>query len=108
MRTTVYGGGRVDTHHCQYCAEVRSAFNKRVRKLGVEIRTEVSNGCYRTCFFVLGLISSTILGAELLDDYGWEATTSPLGMPTGLAIPVNVEDFVSVSIFAVVIGRVTS
>jgi rapamycin-insensitive companion of mTOR len=51
---------------------------------------------YRTCFFVLGLISSTTLGAEVLDDYGWEATTSPLGMPTGLAIPMNVQEFVSV------------
>ena len=44
----------------------------------------------------MGLISSTALGAEVLDDYGWEATTSPLGMPTGLAIPINVQEFVSV------------
>ncbi|KAF8517336.1 Rapamycin-insensitive companion of mTOR, N-term-domain-containing protein [Gautieria morchelliformis] len=49
-----------------------------------------------TCFFVLGLISSTTLGAEVLDDYGWEATTSPLGVPTGLAIPINIQEFVSV------------
>ncbi|KAF8578071.1 hypothetical protein K439DRAFT_1395907 [Ramaria rubella] len=49
-----------------------------------------------TCFFVLGLISSTSLGAEVLDDYGWEATTSPLGMPTGLAIPINIQEFVSI------------
>ena len=53
----------------------------------------------RTCFFVLGLISSTALGAEVLDDYGWEATTSPLGMPTGLAIPMDLQEFVSVSTF---------
>ncbi|GJJ15545.1 hypothetical protein Clacol_009823 [Clathrus columnatus] len=52
-----------------------------------------------TCFFVLGLISSTVLGAELLDDYGWEATTSPLGMPTGLAIPANIEDFFSIPVW---------
>jgi len=52
-----------------------------------------------TCFFVLGLISSTALGAEVLGDYGWEATTSHLGMPTGLAIPMALQEFVSVSTF---------
>jgi len=50
-----------------------------------------------TCFFVLGLISSTSQGAEILDDYHWEPTLSPLGLPTGLCIPVDVEKFVSVS-----------
>jgi large subunit ribosomal protein L17e len=48
-----------------------------------------------TCFFILGLISSTSQGAEILDDYHWEATLSPLGTPTGLCIPVDVEKFVS-------------
>ncbi|CCL99718.1 uncharacterized protein FIBRA_01740 [Fibroporia radiculosa] len=46
-----------------------------------------------TCFFVLGLISSTPQGAEILDDYRWEATLSPLGMPTGLCVPVDVDKF---------------
>ncbi|KAF8503219.1 Rapamycin-insensitive companion of mTOR, N-term-domain-containing protein [Hysterangium stoloniferum] len=50
-----------------------------------------------TCFFVLGLISSTIPGAEVLSDYGWEATISPLGVPTGLATPVDVDEFVSIA-----------
>ncbi|KAI0789744.1 Rapamycin-insensitive companion of mTOR, N-term-domain-containing protein [Abortiporus biennis] len=49
-----------------------------------------------TCFFVLGLISSTPQGAEILDDYHWEATLSPLGQPTGLCVPVNVDKFVSI------------
>ncbi|TFY70661.1 hypothetical protein EVG20_g2351 [Dentipellis fragilis] len=49
-----------------------------------------------TCFFVLGLISSTPQGAEILDDYHWEATLSPLGLPTGLCIPVDIEKFVSI------------
>ncbi|KAI0775530.1 Rapamycin-insensitive companion of mTOR, N-term-domain-containing protein [Trametes elegans] len=49
-----------------------------------------------TCFFVLGLISSTPQGAEILDDYHWEATLSPLGLPTGLCVPVDVDKFVSV------------
>ncbi|KAI0061413.1 hypothetical protein BV25DRAFT_1900415 [Artomyces pyxidatus] len=49
-----------------------------------------------TCFFVLGLISSTPQGAEVLDDYRWEATLSPLGLPTGLCVPVDVDKFVSI------------
>ncbi|KAH9936411.1 Rapamycin-insensitive companion of mTOR, N-term-domain-containing protein [Fomitopsis serialis] len=46
-----------------------------------------------TCFFVLGLIASTPQGAEILDDYHWEATLSPLGIPTGICVPVDVEKF---------------
>ncbi|KAH9889877.1 Rapamycin-insensitive companion of mTOR, N-term-domain-containing protein [Cubamyces lactineus] len=49
-----------------------------------------------TCFFVLGLISSTPQGAEILDDYHWEATLSPLGLPTGLCVPLDVDKFVSI------------
>jgi hypothetical protein len=51
----------------------------------------------RTCFYVLGLISSTPQGAEILSDYGWEATLSPLGFPTGLCVPLDLEKFLSVS-----------
>ncbi|KAJ7095819.1 Rapamycin-insensitive companion of mTOR, N-term-domain-containing protein [Mycena belliarum] len=49
-----------------------------------------------TCFFVLGLISSTSQGAEILDDYRWEATLSPLGLPTGLCVPVDLDLFISI------------
>ncbi|KAJ7819414.1 Rapamycin-insensitive companion of mTOR, N-term-domain-containing protein [Mycena olivaceomarginata] len=49
-----------------------------------------------TCFFILGLISSTSQGAEILDDYRWEATLSPLGLPTGLCIPVDLDMFISI------------
>ncbi|TDL23281.1 hypothetical protein BD410DRAFT_858667 [Rickenella mellea] len=49
-----------------------------------------------TCFYALGLVSSTAQGAEILDDYGWGATLSPLGSPTGLCIPIDVERFVSI------------
>ncbi|KAI0259840.1 Rapamycin-insensitive companion of mTOR, middle domain-containing protein [Gloeopeniophorella convolvens] len=49
-----------------------------------------------TCFFVLGLISSTPQGAEILSDYGWEATVSPRGFPTGLCIPLDLEKFISI------------
>ncbi|KAI9458810.1 Rapamycin-insensitive companion of mTOR, N-term-domain-containing protein [Russula earlei] len=46
-----------------------------------------------TCFYVLGLISSTPQGAEILSDYGWEATLSPLGFPTGLCVPLDLDKF---------------
>ncbi|KAI0252434.1 Rapamycin-insensitive companion of mTOR, N-term-domain-containing protein [Lactifluus subvellereus] len=49
-----------------------------------------------TCFFVLGLISSTPQGAEILSDYGWEATLSPLGFPTGLCVPLELDKFLSI------------
>lgn len=49
-----------------------------------------------TCFFVLGLISSTSQGAEILDDYEWEATVTPLGLPIGLCIPMDVEKFITI------------
>ncbi|TFK61396.1 hypothetical protein BDN72DRAFT_805030 [Pluteus cervinus] len=49
-----------------------------------------------TCFFVLGLISTTTQGAEILDDYNWEATLTPLGLPTGLCVPVEIEKFVTI------------
>ncbi|KAF8158105.1 Rapamycin-insensitive companion of mTOR, N-term-domain-containing protein [Crassisporium funariophilum] len=48
-----------------------------------------------SCFFVLGLISSTSQGAEILADYHWEATLSPLAMPSGLCVPADVEKFIS-------------
>jgi len=58
--------------------------------------TSLTNTPFRTCFFALGLVSSTPQGAEILEDYGWEATLSPLGLPTGLCIPADIEKFLSV------------
>ncbi|KAF5369485.1 hypothetical protein D9758_002757 [Tetrapyrgos nigripes] len=60
-----------------------------------------------TCFFVLGLISSTSQGAEILDDYHWEATLTPMGMPTGLCIPVDVDRFISLPPWEAVISEQT-
>ncbi|KAL0580619.1 hypothetical protein V5O48_001349 [Marasmius crinis-equi] len=48
-----------------------------------------------TCFFILGLISTTSQGCEILDDYQWEATLTPMGLPTGLCIPVDIEKFIA-------------
>jgi len=49
-----------------------------------------------TCFFVLGLISSTAQGADILAEYGWEAAHSPLGMPTGICTPTSLEKFINI------------
>ncbi len=48
-----------------------------------------------TCFFVLGLISSTNSGAEALQDYGWQSVCTPLGAPMGLCIPDDINRLVS-------------
>ncbi|KAG8949781.1 hypothetical protein FRC04_008321 [Tulasnella sp. 424] len=50
-----------------------------------------------TAFFVLGLISSTTQGAELLEEFEWEATLTPLGETTGLCVPLDVGNFVQIS-----------
>ncbi|EKM79491.1 hypothetical protein AGABI1DRAFT_120880 [Agaricus bisporus var. burnettii JB137-S8] len=49
-----------------------------------------------TCFFVLGLISSTTQGAEILEDYDWLSTLSPLGTPTGVCLPSDFETFITI------------
>jgi len=53
----------------------------------------------RTCFFVLGLISSTTQGAEILEDYKWMSSLSPLGTPTGVCLPDDLEKFIKVGVF---------
>ncbi|EJU03152.1 hypothetical protein DACRYDRAFT_78031 [Dacryopinax primogenitus] len=41
-----------------------------------------------TAYFVLGLLSCTSEGAEILYEYGWEATKTPMGEPTGICLPI--------------------
>ncbi|KAG6812566.1 hypothetical protein H0H92_002218 [Tricholoma furcatifolium] len=60
-----------------------------------------------TCFFVLALISSTSQGAEILDDYNWEATLDPLGMPTGLCVPVDFQSFTTLPSWTPVVANRT-
>ena len=38
---------------------------------------------------MLGLISATTLGSELLHDYGWLSVSTPLGIPLGLCLPLD-------------------
>ncbi|CAN8096852.1 unnamed protein product [Discula destructiva] len=48
-----------------------------------------------TAFFVIGLISRSIHGLEILSELGWEATTNSLGASTGLCVPNNLQKFLS-------------
>ena len=50
-------------------------------------------------FFVLGLISSTTQGAEILEDSNWMSLSSPLGAPTGVCLPDDLEKFIKVGVF---------
>lgn len=50
----------------------------------------------RTCFFVIGLLSSTRMGAEILEEYGWIAARSPMGKTTGLCLPSDIGRFTKV------------
>ncbi|KAI1333686.1 Rapamycin-insensitive companion of mTOR, N-term-domain-containing protein [Xylariaceae sp. FL0016] len=48
-----------------------------------------------TAFFVLGLISRSVHGLEMLSEHGWESNTTPLGSSLGLCIPSNLSKFFS-------------
>ncbi|KAI5479428.1 cytosolic regulator Pianissimo [Pseudohyphozyma bogoriensis] len=47
-----------------------------------------------TAYFVLGLIASTLEGAELLDELDWDSVCTPIGGPTGICVPRNIDGFV--------------
>jgi rapamycin-insensitive companion of mTOR len=47
---------------------------------------------------VLGLIAKTEQGVEILGELGWEGVVSPNGVVEGLCVPVNLREFLSVSI----------
>jgi rapamycin-insensitive companion of mTOR len=48
-----------------------------------------------TAFFVLGLISRSIHGLEILSEYGWDSNTTTMGVSLGLCIPQNLNKFFS-------------
>lgn len=48
-----------------------------------------------TAFFVLGLISKSLHGFEMLAEHGWESNTTPLGTSLGLCVPSNLSKFFS-------------
>ncbi|KHJ32007.1 putative cytosolic regulator pianissimo [Erysiphe necator] len=48
-----------------------------------------------TAFFVLGLISRSIHGLEILSEHGWDSHTTFMGVSLGLCIPTNLSKFFS-------------
>lgn len=48
-----------------------------------------------TAFFVLGLISRSTLGLEILSENGWDSNTTDMGQSLGLCIPQNLCKFFS-------------
>lgn len=50
-----------------------------------------------TAFFVLGLISQSLHGMEILAQYGWDAATDKMGRSLGYCLPPNLGVIFSVS-----------
>ncbi|KAI9740727.1 MAG: hypothetical protein M1818_004692 [Claussenomyces sp. TS43310] len=48
-----------------------------------------------TAFFVLGLISRSTHGLEILSEYGWDSSTNIMGQSLGLCIPQNLGKLLS-------------
>ncbi|KAE8447405.1 hypothetical protein EG329_010819 [Mollisiaceae sp. DMI_Dod_QoI] len=48
-----------------------------------------------TAFFVLGLISRSIHGLEILSEYKWDSTTTTMGVSLGLCVPQDLSKFFS-------------
>lgn len=48
-----------------------------------------------TAFFVLGLISRSVHGLEMLYEHGWDANTNSLGASLGFCIPTDLSQFFS-------------
>lgn len=48
-----------------------------------------------TAFFVIGLISRSVHGLEMLSELGWDANTNSLGNSTGFCVPSNLLRFLS-------------
>lgn len=50
-----------------------------------------------TAFFVLGLISRSVHGLEILSEHGWDASTNFLGTSLGFCIPTDLSKFFSLA-----------
>lgn len=48
-----------------------------------------------TAFFVIGLISRSVHGLEMLSELGWDANTNSLGNSTGFCVPSDLSKFFS-------------
>jgi hypothetical protein len=48
-----------------------------------------------TAFFVLGLVSRSVHGLEILSEHGWDSNTTTMGVSLGLCIPQDLNKFLS-------------
>ncbi|KAL3427051.1 cytosolic regulator pianissimo [Phlyctema vagabunda] len=48
-----------------------------------------------TAFFVLGLVSRSVHGLEILSEHGWDSNTTTMGTSLGLCIPSDLSKFFS-------------
>ncbi|KAF3021901.1 hypothetical protein E8E14_005470 [Neopestalotiopsis sp. 37M] len=48
-----------------------------------------------TAFFVLGLISRSVHGLEILSELGWDSNTTPLGVSLGFCLPTDLSKLFS-------------
>ena len=55
-----------------------------------------------TAFFVLGLISRTIHGQEVLTEYGWDGAITENGLSVGYCMPLDFQKLFSVCLFCFV------
>lgn len=53
--------------------------------------------CHSTATYALAFVSSTEEGAEMLDELGWESVYTPLRGPTGICVPMYLNDYIFVS-----------
>ena len=53
-----------------------------------------------TAFFVLGLISKTMQGLEILLEHGWDGTTTAMGESPGFCVPLKLGKLLSVRFYA--------
>ena len=53
-----------------------------------------------TAFFVLGLISKTMQGLEILLEHGWDGTTTIMGESLGFCVPLKLGKLLSVGVIS--------
>lgn len=66
---------------------VRGSVQNSSSSTDLEADSDPASRLSRTVYYVLGLISCTSAGADFLLEFGWEATLSSTGEPTGLCVP---------------------
>ena len=78
--------------------ELGASFLEETDVVGWVVKIATSSGVMTTrgtAFFVLGLISRSLHGMEILTEYGWAAATDHLGRSLGYCLPPSLKDVFS-------------